>query len=286
MFRLAGYDIRENDTEDRKEFIKYISTVASDMLITAFERTYLSGNDEFLPVYDTYFGDDFFEGLGKIYDIDDEELGMLIVKKKAEHILNMLRDEELYYTFDLLEEYMLYAVTDDSNDLVIQSFDMMKTLVDNDKYTAALDTLKEKYNFAQKEASELADKLTNILLVRLNEDEDENLYFWDRDYEYVFDNGFVEGMKYIKSYAGLSMGYGYDYACEMFNNIDMIPPIEILGTKAASEVENEASEKAVREAFANMEKNFFGGSKSSEESDGKDDSNVIPFRKKGTKNDK
>ena len=47
MFRLVGYDIRENDTEDRKEFIKYISTVASDMLITAFERTYLSGNDEF-----------------------------------------------------------------------------------------------------------------------------------------------------------------------------------------------------------------------------------------------
>ena len=80
------------------------------------------------------------------------------------------------------------------------------------------------------------------------------------------------------------MGYGYDYACEMFNNIDMIPPIEILGTKAASEVENEASEKAVREAFANMEKNFFGGSKSSEGSDGKDDSNVIPFRNKWTKN--
>ena len=82
------------------------------------------------------------------------------------------------------------------------------------------------------------------------------------------------------------MGYGYDYACEMFNNIDMKPPIEILGPKAANEVENEASEKAVREAFANMEKNFLGGSKSSGELDRKYDSNVISFRNKGTKNGK
>ena len=31
------------------------------------------------------------------------------------------------------------------------------------------------------------------------------------------------------------MGYGYDYACEMFNNIGMIPSIEILGINAANE---------------------------------------------------
>ena len=75
------------------------------------------------------------------------------------------------------------------------------------------------------------------------------------------------------------MGYGYDYACEMFNNIGMIPSIENLGTKAANDVENEVAEDTIRDIFTEVDEEFSDSRKSSEQSDGEDDSNVIPFRK-------
>lgn len=75
------------------------------------------------------------------------------------------------------------------------------------------------------------------------------------------------------------MGYGYDYACEMFNNIGMIPHIEILGTKAANDVENEVAEDTIRDIYTELDEEFSDGRKSSEQSGGEDDSNVLPFRK-------
>lgn len=280
MFRLVGYDIHENDKEDRKEYIKFISEAASEMLIKAFERTYSSDADMFAYMFKTYFGYDFFADFGKIYGMDDVAMGMLIIKKKTAHILEMLRNEEEYYTFDLLEEYMLYTVVEDSFYLYEGSFDKWSELIDREKTNEVEEVLKNKYKFNSKKASEFADQLTNIFLVRLKEDEDENMYFWDRDYEHVFDEGFIKGMQFIKSYAGKTMGYGYDYACEMFNNVGMEPPIQILGTKAASEVEDEVSEQRIRDIFDKMEEDMFG---KKVESGGADDElnglNVIPFKK-------
>ena len=66
-----------------------------------------------------------------------------IVKKKADHILKKLRDEEVYYTFDLLEEYIFYAVADDCHEMALLSYDYLKSFSNGENYAEVVDTLKD-----------------------------------------------------------------------------------------------------------------------------------------------
>jgi hypothetical protein len=66
----------------------------------------------------------------------------------------------------------------------------------------------------------------------------------------------------------------------MFTNVGMEPPIQILGTKAASDVEDEVSEQHIRDIFDKMEEDM--PSKKVETGGADDESNgskVIPFKK-------
>ncbi|MCD7956095.1 MAG: PIN domain-containing protein [Lachnospiraceae bacterium] len=65
------------------------------------------------------------------------------------------------------------------------------------------------------------------------------IVFSGTEYEnavYFFRDGFVRGINRIKSYAGTTLGYGFQHAFRIFENAGIQPPVLLLG----SEAENDA----------------------------------------------
>ena len=71
----------------------------------------------------------------------------------------------------------------------------------------------------------------------------ENLYFWDDDYDILFENGFIPGIRRLISGAGGMLGYGYENATEIFTDIGLKAPKMLVGTQAAYEIREEIFRK-------------------------------------------
>ena len=246
MFRLVGFNTENLDIK-HKEVVVYMSGIASEMLIEKIEYLY-NDEEDFDERYAIYFeSDDFFKGFGQYLNMEDNEAGRYMIKLKVDHMLDRLKDKDDYYTFDLLEEFILYTVYLSFDFYIEEKVLKLKDIYSRDKKKEVEDALVEKYEFSRRKASKIAKQL--LLITEIFQEEDENLFYWDKDFEYIFGRGFVEGIKMIESYAGLNMGYGYDYACKMFSNVGIKPPVFLLGTKEAYEISYQESEKEIYKGF-------------------------------------
>ncbi|MBR2259757.1 MAG: hypothetical protein IJ899_20945 [Blautia sp.] len=113
--------------------------------------------------------------------------------------------------------------------------------------------LQERFDLSEGEAKETARKIYRVFEMGLEEDEDENLFFWDDDYSFFWSKGFVEGIRLIKGAPGEQLGYGYQHACEIFSDIRIKPPLRLLGSEDANRLINEMALEEFRDA---MKKSF------------------------------
>ena len=100
----------------------------------------------------------------------------------------------------------------------------------------------------------------------------ENLVFWDDDYLWFFENGFIEGVKHMLAAEGEMFGYGYKYVVELFEDINLKAPMLLIGTESAHQIVN----KMAMERYNELMNKMFDGANAAENSWNPDDDN-LPF---------
>ena len=164
-----------------------------------------------------------------------------IIARKLHRMSQKLLDPEEYYTFDLFEEFIFYLMTDIMKALYEQA--PTRKAKENCYNKAAQDEaeaeLQERFGLSKSRAKKTARQMYRIFEMGLKDDEDDNLFFWDDDYNFFWSRGFVEGIRLIKGAPGEQLGYGYQYACKIFSDIGIKPPIRLLGSEEANRLVNE-----------------------------------------------
>ena len=99
----------------------------------------------------------------------------------------------------------------------------------------------------------------------------DSLYFWDMDYALVFDGTFLEGIKGLTGGTAAIMGYGYENVKEIFTDIGLKAPLLLIGTEAAFDAVEEATQKKIAKAMGEMAEVLEPAEKSARKTDGEDD---------------
>ncbi len=254
MFRLVYYADAEPGQDDLGNFL---SREASDTIIKAIDEAFstMEGEaglqldpDQFEAWYKGYFQDDFFEGLGAYLGVTDGEAGREIIGRKILRMREKLADPKEFVTFDILEERIFSKLIWDQQ-IMVDSFkfwhtkeefkDFLKETFDIQKEKEARRYMVERFDLSQRTAKQYAKQIYRLYKMGLDPDESDNLFFWDDDYDSFWQNGFLEGMQMTRSTWGEMRGYGYAYACEMFEDIGIAPPLRLLGSEEANRLINE-----------------------------------------------
>ena len=190
----------------------------------------------------------FFHGIGEYFSQDDDAVGKEIIARKLHRMSQKMLDPKEFYTFDLLEELIFYMMIEIMKEL----YEHASTRKDKENCynKAAQDEaeaeLQERFGLSKSRAKKTARQMYRIFEMGLKDGEDENAFFWDDDYSFIWARGFVEGIRFIKGALGEQLGYGYQYACEIFSDIGIKPPIRLLGSTEANRLVNEMA----REQFS------------------------------------
>ena len=267
MFRLANFPNEKEFETD--ELYQYVSGAISETIAAALTE-YLSDDMNCVDIYESYFLG-FFRGLenyvkGKYDRIaerylreESDRIGFTFIKDKMARMKEKVLDKKNNYTFDVLEERILF--------FMCQNEPYMEKRIPQEKKTKIAEaekTLRTKYGFLAREAKDFAQKMYRLARMPLKDDEDDNIIFWDDDYEFFFwedlsdgsSCSFLSGIERLKSYTGESRGYGYQYACEIFSDIGIKPPLRLFGTEEANRIRNEVQKenvmKAQEEFFRNI----------------------------------
>lgn len=233
MYRLVIY------TE--KEAVGYLQETASETIAGGLRYVYDcngSGHTFFQDIMGQFAERNFFEGLSQYIfrDDNDSRAGEKLVLKKAGRMLEKVEDPGESYTFDVFEELLFYmAIMYCRNYLRLEKDPQ---IYDPEREKAAVSELMEKYRYPEKEAVRTGRAVTKFHEMNLKKNQDKNMFFWDNDYAFIFREGFVKGIQILKGAAGEYMGYGYDYACEIFTDIGLEVPLKLLGTKEANRTVN------------------------------------------------
>lgn len=199
-----------------------------------------------------YFSDEFFDGTACFFNMENDiDAGNWFLAKKFHQMMDELEDTEKEYDFDLFEQLIFSTAIRFADDDVTSGFALESKYFNTDGYKEVMVTLKERFGYSDDEAQELADEVSRFN--RMLPGDEENLFFWDEDAVYFFRDGFVRGINRIKSYAGTTMGYGFQHASRIFENAGIQPPVLLLG----SEAENDAAIAADGERFRERMNQFF-----------------------------
>ncbi len=157
-----------------------------------------------------------------------------------------MQDEKEYHTFDVFEERVLYLVcmTMARRDRTAEGRKRKEAL--KEKVEAAKIELRKKYGLNAKTANDYARKMYYASAMLLKDDEDDNLIFWDDDYDFFWRDGFVKGIDYLKGLEGQFRGYGYLYVCNIFFDVGIKPPLMLLGTEEANKIRSEVHSELFR----------------------------------------
>ena len=226
---------------------KYLSHIASKTILEGLELIYgivaATGEldeTQFEMIYETEFPG-FFSGIGTYFSQDDDSAGKEILASKVTRMREKLLDENEFYVFDLLEEYLFAKAIRISRDLKEDGLYFW----DEEEEKQTIKVLSSsKYELDPDEAEETAQELHRLYMMGIN---DSPLFFWDDDYSFFWSKGFVEGIKLMKSTVGDQLGYGYDEAEEIFSDIDIKPPIRLLGSREANRLINEEEARRMEE---------------------------------------
>ena len=258
MFRLANFG--ESHKEEGSLY-RYLSNAVSATITDCLDE-YLGDMGKFGIFFDTFFGDHFFSEISRYiklraamlvaYD-EDAQAGYEFTLLKMKRMREKMQDQSEFYTFDVFEERILFLLCKVMEGRVRttkwkQSHEDIKN-----KAEAAKAELREKYGLSAKRANDYSRKMYYASAMLLKEDEDDNLIFWDDDYDFYWRDGFVNGIGYLKELEGQNAGYGYRYACAIFSDIGIKPPLMLLGTEEANRLVTEVQADQLRK---NMEKAF------------------------------
>lgn len=242
MFRLVSY------TKEEKEDSKFLEKTASETIAAGLRQIYGSGNGDDLPndfhrIMGKFEKQNFFRGLSQYIQAEnDMEAGWKLVKLKTVKMIEKMDDPDESYTFDVFEELLFHLAIVRCGDIFRRDRDSCVYFnAAKEKETAQ--KLIDTYHYTKKQAERAARDVGRFHTMCLKNGQDENMFFWDNDFVFVFQNSFVEGIRFLKGFEGERIGYGYDYTCEMFTEIGLKPPLTLLGTKEANRIRNEEMQK-------------------------------------------
>ncbi len=252
MFRLVHLD--EEDTE-QGELYRFISGAVSRTITDCLDE-YLDHEERFTAFYTSYFMGGFFSGISRYIEPSsssvrplqaDELVGFEITLSKMKRMKDKMQDEKDYHTFDVFEEKILYLMcsTVAHRDRTAEGRKRKEPL--KEKVEAAKTELRGKYGLSAKRANDYSRKMYYASAMLLKDDEDDNLIFWDDDYDFYWREGFIKGIEYLKSAEGQNAGYGYHYVCDIFSDIGIKPPLLLVGTEEANRIANEVQNERIRE---------------------------------------
>lgn len=281
MFRLACFDdVNKNDGDG---LYRYLSSAISDT-ITDCLNEFIEAPERYSIFLDMYFGGEFFSGLSQYIDLiefvadpdeADHQAGYEFTLAKIKRMKEKMLDQQEFYTFDVYEEKILYSMCKLMADRARTAVGRKKREPLKTKVEEAKQKLKEEYGQPAYKANDYSRKMYYASAMLLKPDEDDNLIFWDDDYDFFWRDGFIEGIHYLKRLEGQSAGYGYQYTCRIFSDIGIKPPLMLLGTEEANKivtkVQQEQFNKHISEVFGDM----LGSKTSNEDSERSDDD--LPF---------
>ena len=262
MFRLADF------TEDTPLY-HYISSISSKTILKALDEA-LSPMDALEDFYadnfsEGVFPEDFFNGLSEFIkeraDVtedrfcdpysEDTRAGLELIRRKVDRMKEKMADQANYYTFDLLEEYLFNSVIE-----FFYFFNVEiegRTPREEKRLKAAMKEMSkeliDKYDVDEEYAEDIAESAVKIEKMSLEFSE---TYFWDDDFNIVFSDGFVKGIRSLVSGTAAIMGYGYEDVCSIFTDVGITAPVKLVGTEAAFDTVGGVAAERMREAVNSL----------------------------------
>lgn len=255
MFRLVGYDEKESQNSDRNYLCKVAGQTVAEGLRFVYDPSL--GDDHLEITLMAYFPQHFFEGFAPFVGMEDDmQAGIELVKRKVERMIQKMENPENEYTFDVFEEVLFVVaiayVRGDMDFTKKAKLGVHYPFLEKERENEVAAELVEKFGYKIRRAKSMARKVVRFHEMQLKENEDENLFFWDWDYDLFFSKTFVDGIHMLESYAGETSGYGYDYTCGIFTDIGMKAPLLLVGTREANRIANEETQKKVMESLDQM----------------------------------
>lgn len=261
MFRLANFD---DDDNVEGGVYRYISSAISGT-ITDCLNEYLEDREKYDAFYNSFYADGFFEGVSRYIKpgnhamrsySTDNRVGYEFTLLKMNRMKEKMQDQTELYTFDVFEERILFFMCKVKAGKARTAEGRQLRDHFKGKVEAAKKELREKYGLYAKNANDYSRKMYYASAMLLNDDEDDNIIFWDDDYAFFWKDGFIRGIDYLKGLEGQTAGYGYQYASDIFSDIGLRPPLMLLGTeeanRLATEVQEERHRKQMDEFFGNI----------------------------------
>ncbi|MCD8232037.1 MAG: hypothetical protein LUD14_09520 [Clostridiales bacterium] len=186
---------------------------------------------------DDYLPSNFFDEFDRYYK---EKKSVEFVAKKFSRMVDKLENLEIEYEFDIFEKFLINKLVAFLNAYFLQ-LQPEKRLIyfDNQAHhihDITVDLLKTYGYKDEDDAINVATKACRFEHLAFSNRSDDN-YFEEKALTF-FSNNFCEGLRKCTSQGEL-VGIYYDDVCNIFTDIDLKIPLELVGTKEASILRNQ-----------------------------------------------
>lgn len=259
MFALVNYEKQEIDSSLE---LQYIREIVSDTIYKGLKFAFtFCGDTDIDLMIDFYFGNDFFRELAEFLRFSsDYEAARNFLKRKTIRMMEKMLDKNEDYTFDVFEEYLFYVAIQCIKvdmELLPENNKCDSEFYDKSREKEVAERLKE-FGYTPRKSLKKAREILRFQDMFLNDDEDDNLFFWDDDFLLIFNEGFCEGIRKLISAVWEMQGYGYEYTCNIFSDAGCKIPLMLVGTKEANRIRNEEETRRIREVMDDIGKKIMG----------------------------
>ena len=289
MFRLANFSDEEID--DLYRYLSSTASKVICNALDIWSGCIPAVLDIYLSEFSAdAYGEGFFEGISQFvsmetvrpeitemsgrlkkkgYEINtDGIVGMEFLMRKTNRMMEKMKDSEKYYTFDLFEEFLFSKMLDSYVPEIYDGEEDPFIITSDDDLAASAEKLETEFHVGEdleyetgeegigKEyACFLAHTIHRVDQMPLSASDEagfESLFFWDDDYDIVFSDGFVNGIRGLVSGKAAILGYGYKDVTDIFTDIGIKPPLLLTGSEAAFDTVGETVQKKMAEAMENL----------------------------------
>lgn len=212
--------------------------------------------------------------MGRIEVSADGLTGMELIARKVARMKDKMADPVKYYTFDLFEEYLFAAMLELYRPDAYEGETDPYRISTDEEIAASAEKLFSEFHVGEELEAEIdepgigrkyADFLAHTIhcpdkmsLWSSEEAGFESLFFWDEDYELVFRNGFVEGIRGLVTGDARILGYGYKDVIGIFSDAGIKAPLLLVGSETAFDTVGEVVQENMRIASPFDDKMFEG----------------------------
>lgn len=271
MLRFIDYFTEHDDNKEEERV--FLERVASRTIIKGLRDVYDPGLDylwgrKYDPVEDKdllfglihgHFPEKFFNGVCQYFIIsnnpasaNDITVGSWLIRKKVDRMVEKLEDCSAEYYLDAFEQYLFVAAIKFAREEIEKDAGRARAYFNDFGYASVICALTRDFGYELEEAQEKAFTVTRFDEMLFDIEQEESLFFRDDDYEILFSDGFLNGLLRLKNYIGESLGYGYDYVCNIFADAHVDIPIDFIGTKEANQFANALQKERLLERAAQM----------------------------------